>query len=345
MSLSDLTRTEELPLFMRLMDLMHDGVMVVDLEEIVVYVNNRFCEITGFEREELIGNVATEVLLEQEVMPIMKEKVQERSQRISENYEIKIAHKEGKEIWLRVSGSPILDVDNNVVGSIGLHTDITDKKLKDQQLKRALNEKELLLQETHHRVKNNLQVISSLMSLQLKKVETREDAMEAFMTCQKRIYAMSVIHDIVYDFGESGKINFKKYCEKLINHLCNAMGTEEHNVVIEKCLEVEYMDVDDALTCGLLINELLANSIEHAFTGLGGKIKLSIVNNEGKIRFGFEDNGKGLPTNFDINRGESLGLQLIQSFVERLDGQLEIQGYNGFKFGVTFPNVAELAPA
>jgi len=345
MSLSDLTRTEELPLFMRLMDMMHDGVMIVDLEEIVVYVNDRFCEITGFEREELIGNVATEILLGQEVMPIMRGKVKERSQRISENYEIKITHKDGKKIWLRVSGSPILDVDNNVVGSIGLHTDISDKKLKDQQLKSALNEKELLLQETHHRVKNNLQVISSLMSLQLKKVETREDAMEAFMTCQKRIHAMSVIHDIVYDFGESGKINFKKYCEKLVNHLSHALGTSEQNVVIEKCLEVEYMDVDDALTCGLLINELLANSIEHAFTELGGTIKLSIVNREDKIRFGFEDNGKGLPANFDINKGESLGLQLIQSFVERLDGRLEIESLNGFKLGVIFPHAPELAPA
>lgn len=345
MSLSDLTRTEELPLFMRLMDLMHDGVMVVDLKEVVVYVNDRFCDITGFNREELIGNIATEILLGQEVMPIMKEKVKERSQRISENYEIKITHKEGNGIWLRVSGSPILDVDNNVVGSIGLHTDITDKKLKDQQLKRALNEKELLLQETHHRVKNNLQVISSLMSLQLKKVETREDAMEAFVTCQKRIYAMSVIHDIVYDFGESGKINFKKYCEKLINHLCNALGTSEYNVIIEKSLEVDCMDVDDALTCGLLINELLANSIEHAFTEHGGVIKLSIVNKEDMIRFVFEDNGKGLPANFDINKGESLGLQLIKSFVERLDGQLEIQSCNGFKIGVTFPNAAELTPA
>lgn len=339
--LSDLTRTDELPLFMRLMDMMHDGVMVVDLNEVVVYVNNRLCEITGYTHNELVGNVAADVLLKEEAAPTMRKKVKERSQRISENYEIKVRRKDGREIWLRISGSPILDVDNKVVGSIGLHTDITEKKEYEQRLKSTLSEKALLLKETHHRVKNNLQVISSLMSLQIKTINTREDAIEAFVTCQKRIYAMSVIHDIVYDFGDSGMINFTMYGAKLISHLCRALGTKEQNILVDTNLAVNRMNVDDALTCGLLINELLTNSVEHAFDGNGGSVVLSITHEKKKIKFSFSDDGKGLPDNFDPNFGDSLGLSLIQSFADRLDGQLDISGRDGASFQIVFPKKEE----
>ena len=101
------------------------------------------------------------------------------------------------------------------------------------------------------------------------------------------------------------------------------------------------MNVDDALICGLLINELLTNSVEHAFEGNGGSVALSITDEKKKIKFSFSDDGKGLPDNFDPNLGDSLGLSLIQSFADRLDGQLDINGRDGASFQIVFPKKEE----
>jgi len=143
-ALIKLTGTNDVRLYISLIEMMNDGVMIVDNEERVIFVNYRFCAITGYSKSELIGKVAAEILVAKKVKSTMDEKVQERAYGISESYEVEVIRKSGDKAWLRISGSPIYDVKGEVVGSIGLHADITLEKVKERSLNQSLSkEKEL----------------------------------------------------------------------------------------------------------------------------------------------------------------------------------------------------------
>lgn len=337
-SISDFEDLTNLPLFKGIMDSINDGALIVDLNDRIIYVNNKMCEITGYDRIDLIGKTATSVFLNKESTSKIKREIKKRNKLLSDSYEIVLNKKDGKECWVRISGSPILDAENNVIGSIGLHTDITLQKENEAALKKALKEKELLLQETHHRVKNNMQIVSSLMSLQVGKIKNAEDAKEAFITCQKRIKAIAVLHEIIYKCDDSGKINFSSYCNKIIEELQKALGLKEQNITISHTSSIGKMEMENALTCGMLLNELVVNCVEHAFPKSGGAINVFVENQGENTILKVKDNGKGLPADFLLRQENSLGLLLIKAFVEQLDGALEIVNKNGTSFVITFPS-------
>jgi PAS domain S-box-containing protein len=340
-SISPISGFEDLtthPLFKGIMDSMNDGALIVDLNDKIVYANNKMCEITGYDRFELIGEIATKIFLNNGSTSKIKRRIKKRKKLLSDSYELVLTKKDKKKCWVRISGSPIVDEENNVVGSIGLHTDITLRKENEAALKKALKEKELLLQETHHRVKNNMQIVSSLMSLQAGKIKNAEEAKEAFITCQKRIKAIAILHEIIYKCDDSGKINFNSYCKKIIEELRDALGLEEQNISLSHISSIGNMEMENALTCGMLINELVFNCVEHAFTKNGGAITLLVKNHGKNTILKIKDNGKGLPSDFSLIEEDSLGLLLIEAFVEQLDGVLEVENKNGASFTVKFPS-------
>ncbi|NQX96580.1 MAG: PAS domain S-box protein [Flavobacteriales bacterium] len=323
-------------IFEGIMDSMNDGILIVNLNDKIIYANKKICEITGYNLSELIGYQATE-LLNKDFVSEMEGKIKERNRYFSDSYELTLIKKNGKKVWVRISASPILDLDNKVVGSIGVHTDITERKNQDKILSKTLKEKELLLQETHHRVKNNMQLVSSLMSLQAAELRTAEDAKVAFITCQKRIKSIAVLHEIIYKCGDSGKIDFNIYCEKIINELKEVLGFSSQKTTIKQTCSIGSMNMENALTCGMLINELVINCSKHAFYSAGGEINISISSEKNTTILKIEDNGKGLPSGFSLTKGGSLGFLLIGAFVEQLDGNVEIKNNNGASFIITFP--------
>ena len=335
-SISDLTGSDKLPLFKRLMESINQGVLIVDLDEKIIFVNSEFCEMSGYDLEEVVGEYAPKILLGVEWSDKMNAKLEDRKQRKSETYQIEIIRKDGTPRWMNISASPILDANDQVVGAIGMHTDITEKIEHEKALKKALQEKELLLQETHHRVKNNLQVISSLMNLQSAMISEETDIEGAFAKCRSRINAMATLHEIVYKYGESGKINFLEYCETLIQQIRQILAVQEQNVQITTNIAPTFLSVDDALSCGMYINELMSNSVEHAFDGNGGEISLVVTNRNDKISIVISDNGQGLPDKFNIEESKTLGMQLITSFAEKLNAELIIDGDNGSTFKLSF---------
>ena len=336
-SISDFENLQNLPLFKGIMDSMNDGALIVDLNDRIVYANNKMCEMTGYTRLELMGETATKLLLNKDFAPQMETKIKERQQLRSDSYELVLNKKNGEKVWVRISGSPIVDLENSVVGSIGIHTDITQRKKNEITLNKALKEKELLLREIHHRVKNNMQIISSLMSLQVAEINTAEEAREAFITCQKRIKAIAVLHEIIYKCDDSGQIDFNTYCEKIIDELDEALGLESQNITISQSSTLGKMEMENALTCGMLINELVLNCVEHAFTKEGGNINISASTENKMIVLKIEDNGKGIPKDFSLTQPKSLGLLLVGAFVEQLDGIIEIEKTRGASFVITFP--------
>ncbi len=209
---------------------------------------------------------------------------------------------------------------------------------KERELEAALTEKVTLLKEIHHRVKNNLQIISSLLSLQSSKV--RDPATLAqFQDSQDRIRSMALIHERLYRSGDLARIEFRSYLCDLIGHLFTSYQARHDGVTFKVEADDIALDVDIAIPCGLLVNELVSNALKHAFPdGRGGEIKIGMRDDgAGYYRLVMQDNGVGFPAEVDYRSTASLGLQLVNSLTRQLGGKIELQVDAGTTFVICFP--------
>lgn len=208
----------------------------------------------------------------------------------------------------------------------------------NEKLQSSVQEKETLLKELHHRVKNNLQVIASLLRLQSSYVQNPQDR-ELFKDSENRVRSMSLIHEKLYRSQEMGEVDAQDYIYTVVNNLVSSYGISSERIKIDFSLQSIALDVDTAIPCGLIVNELVSNCFKYAFLGRStGTIEVYFIQESPrKIRFGVEDNGRGLPKDFDLEQINSLGLQLVQNLVEQLEGDLNIIGNQGTQIQVTFP--------
>ncbi|MBE9529267.1 MAG: PAS domain S-box protein, partial [Proteobacteria bacterium] len=245
---------------------------------------------------------------------------------------------DGKEKWVHALGEAITDESGTVVEIIGTVQDITERKSVEEAIKKSLAEKEVLLKEVHHRVKNNLQVISSILNLQSGYI-TDESLLSIFKESQDRIKSMALIHEKLYRSNELTSIDFQEYVETLSATLfCSyALG---QNVKFSVDVADVRMDVDVAVQLGLLLNELCSNAMKHAFPdNRPGEltIKLGATEDKGLYMLSVADDGVGLPDDFDIESTTSMGVRLIGAMVTQLEGTLKIERTDGTKFEITFP--------
>lgn len=252
------------------------------------------------------------------------------------------AAKDGK-IWF-IQAIPIIDDHDNIIGTLETCKDITESKKADQLRKKEIN----------HRIKNNLQIVSSLLDLQAEKFSDKK-VIEAFKESENRIISISLIHKELYESGDLDYLDFSSYLHKLMKDLLKSYNTE--NLGIRVHLEVDriFLGVDTAVSLGIIINELFTNSMKYAFSpGKGGDINISLfrdgaeTNPENELpgsgsyenlKLIFSDNGKGLPENFDFRTAESLGLQLVNALVDQIDGSLHLDRENGTKFTIKFRDI------
>jgi PAS domain S-box-containing protein len=285
----------------------------------------------------------------------------------------------GKEGFFEAYYSPIFDIDKKVVGGIAvlrdstqrkynlealertkeelekrviertaalslvnddLRNEISERKKAEEQINASLHEKVVLLREIHHRVKNNLQVISSLLNLQSGYIEDKK-SLEIFRESQNRVRSMALIHEKLYQSKELNKIEFSEYINSLIKDLFNSYKVNGR-ITLESSVEGIYFEIDTAILCGLIINELVSNSLKHAFPdGKKGKVFIMInkVEENGNCKYSLiiKDDGIGFPPNLDFRKTESLGLQLVTTLTEQLGGviQLNRNDYTEFKIDFT----------
>lgn len=245
--------------------------------------------------------------------------------------------KNGSVIWVESQSTCICDEAGNVIGMRGVTMDITEQIKFEQQLSSSLKEKEILLKEIHHRVKNNMQVISSLLSLQAKTIPDKE-TQELFDESRNRIRSMALIHEKLYQSKDLFLIDFKSYVVDLLNNLMISYGFRSKNIHAEINIENITFDIDSAITMGLIINELASNAYKHAFKGRReGKIAVSVNKQNGSFVLIVKDNGVGLPGNVDVKRSESLGLQLVETLIDQLHGKCEIINNGGTEVRIEFP--------
>jgi two-component sensor histidine kinase len=216
--------------------------------------------------------------------------------------------------------------------------DITERKHAEEQVKKSLKEKEALLQEIHHRVKNNMQVISSLLKLQSRYAKDLS-AEQTLLESQNRVRTMALIHDKLYQSGDLSKIDFGDYVRSLINELLRFAGEKRTKIDISMDFEDIYLSADTAIPCGLIINEMFTNSIKHAFPEQQrGNVTISLsMDASGEYHLVYSDNGIGIPEDVDFRSSHSLGLELIILLAEhQLRGSVELDRGEGTRFDIRF---------
>jgi PAS domain S-box-containing protein len=219
-----------------------------------------------------------------------------------------------------------------------------ERKRVEEQLNASLKEKEVLLKEIHHRVKNNMQVISSLLNLQSSRIKSQE-ILEMFKESQDRIRSMSLIHERLYQSADLAKIDFSHYIQNLANHLFQSYRIDPEAVALKTNVRDVSLDINKAIPCGLIINELVSNSLKYAFPQVKdadkkklkkGEISIQLTADDGKVILLVKDNGVGLPSDLEIETADSFGLQLVTTLVAQLNGKINIKRKPGTTFKIIF---------
>lgn len=215
--------------------------------------------------------------------------------------------------------------------------DITERKREEDKVRSSLREKEILLKEIHHRVKNNLQIISSLLNLQSAHIRDPR-ALEVFKEGQGRVRSMALIHEKLYQSEDLARVDFSEYIRNLAAYLFRSYEVHAGAVALGVEAEDVLLGVDTAIPCGLIINELVSNSLKHAFPGGGvGSINIRLrPADAGRLTLTVADDGVGLPDGFDVSRTSSLGLQLVNTLARQLGGEVLVGCGAGAEFSITF---------
>ena len=237
-----------------------------------------------------------------------------------------------KEIFL----NPIYNNAKEIIEISGIGHDISEKTVSEQKLKESLKEKEVLLKEVHHRVKNNLQVISSILNLQSSYIKDQK-TLDILRESKNRIKSMSFIHESLYQNSNFSEINFSEYIVSLSKNLVHSYGIYDYLINLDLSVGNISLNLDISIPCGLIINELVSNSLKYAFKdGDKGVIKIELFENNGYVNLIVQDNGLGLPKDINYKDTDSLGLQLVITLVEQINGTIELDNSKGVKYTIVF---------
>ncbi len=251
--------------------------------------------------------------------------------------EYRFLHQDGSYRWLRDGMKLLKDANNKPIEIIGSIVDISDRKRAEDQIRASLKEKEVMLKEIHHRVKNNLQVVSSLLKLQAGYIKD-DRTLEVFKESQNRVRAMALIHEKLYQSDDLAKTNFAEYIRSLVNDLFRSYSISSRSIKLNLDVGEVRLSIDTAIPCGLIINELVSNSLKHAFLSTD-QCEIGIyLHNNGQDCYTLivQDNGCGLPPEIDFRRTRSLGLQLVCSLVKQLHGTIDLSNHAGAQFRISF---------
>jgi PAS domain S-box-containing protein len=322
----------------------NEGIFIIDAETIITYANTKMADMLGYTLEEVVGRVIWDFVSEGSKV-VLKLGQKRRQQGINESYELELICKDGSSLWVIINAKSLFD-NGRFMGSISMLTDITKRKEAEEAL---ANIEIARKKEIHHRIKNNLQVISSLLDLQAEKFNNREDiqdseVLEAFRESQDRVISMALIHEELYKGGGFDALNFSSYIEKLAENLFRTYRIGNANLSLNMDLEENiFFDMDIAVPLGIIVNELVSNSLKHAFSEKEGEIRIKLCREEKSTKtqeslfsLAVSDNGKGISEKIDLENIESLGLKLVNILVEQLDGNIKLNRNYGTEFRISF---------
>ncbi len=254
--------------------------------------------------------------------------------------EYRFLHFDGTYRWLRDSMKMLNDQSIEVIGSV---VDISDRKWAEDQIRASLQEKEVMLKEIHHRVKNNLQVVSSLLKLQAGHIQDKR-IIEVFKESQNRVSAMALIHEKLYQSEDLAKTHFSEYIHSLATALFRSYSANSRSIQLHLNVQDVRLSIDTAIPCGLIINELVSNSLKYAFPpGETGEIQIQLqadpsheLSEFTRYQLIVRDNGQGFPPDLDFRNTKSLGLQLVCTLIRQLRGEITLNAESGVQFTIAF---------
>ena len=252
----------------------------------------------------------------------------------NERYETKGIDINGNDQYFQTHVGPKFN-DDKVIGLVLFIRNITDRKISEDKIKQSLSEKEVLLKEVQHRVKNNLQIISSILNLQSSTISDKS-TLELLKNSQDRIRSMSLIHELLYQTKDFSTIQFSEYIKSIATNLFHSYN-QNKKIVLEQDLDDIQLNLDLAIPCGLIVNELITNALKYAFDEKeAGLVKIGLKEEKGLINLIISDDGKGFPKNINFRETSSLGMQLVVSLVEQVDGEILLNSEKGTQYTVTF---------
>ena len=340
-SISDITEGREAERRLRLLATTitstRDCISITDLNDNILFVNDAFLRTYGYTEEELIGRHIS-LVRSQRAAPDLVAQVGPGTLAGGWYGEVLNRRSDGTEFPVELWTSPVRNDEGEPVAMVGVARDITERKRADEHIKTSLREKEVLLKEIHHRVKNNLQVISSLLSLQAEYLKD-EAMVKIFRESQNRVKSMALIHEKIYQSRNLAEVDFGEYLRELATQLFRSYGIGTHGIFMNINADKVVLGVDRAIPCGIIVNELVSNALKYAFPGkAGGRVDISLhANGNGEIVLTVRDNGVGLPPDIDFETSDSLGLMLVRMLSEQLQGEVKLcPGEPGTEFTLTF---------
>ena len=327
-------------LLAQLIDLAEDAIISVGGDQRIVLYNQGAERVFGYSPREVIGRPLDILLPEsmaqhhrKQVADFAKSTVAARSMR--EREQIRGRRKDGTEFPAEASISKV-NAEGQTLLTVILR-DVTERVAADHKLQDSLREKEALLREIHHRVKNNLQVMSSLLGLQSRAV-SKQETRRAFEDSQDRIHSMALLHDMLCRSGNLARIDLAEYTQQLAAYLFRSYCIDAEHIRLSTQLDPVYLDLDGAVPYGLIVNELVANALRHAFPeGRRGEIHIELRKlPDRRIRLTVRDDGVGLGSEEGWQKGNSLGFRLVRMLAEQLAGDLEIRSSAPTEFQLIF---------
>jgi PAS domain S-box-containing protein len=316
-----------------LIDNLSSGILVEDEQRRVRHVNQAFCELFNVPtpKESLFETDSRLILSKSKPFADRIDVIRKQGEAL---FDEELAF---QDLTLKRDYVPLVISDQDHF-HLWQYQNITDAKQAEQKIKSSLSEKEVLLKEIHHRVKNNLQIICSLLSLQSNRIKDQE-ILEIFSDSQNRVKAMALVHERLYESQDLSRVDFPGYTRNLTDHLIKSYQAASKSIQLNLEVESVPMNINTAVPCGLIINELVSNSLKYAFDEReNGLILIRLSQpNPWQLRLIVKDDGVGLPAGFDLDEVRTLGLKLVKGLAQQIGGEISFKNRDGTEFDIQFP--------
>ncbi|WP_321423331.1 PAS domain S-box protein [uncultured Methanobacterium sp.] len=331
----ELTESEEK--YRTLFDKDPDYNLLINVDGVIVEINKALTNLLGLSKNELVGKNFTELgkMEPEDISFILGKLSLLLDGNVIEPFEIRFKDKNNDIHWGLIHITPIMD-NGKISYVLVIATDITRQKSAENEIKTSLGEKEALLREIHHRVNNNMQIISSLLNLQ-KEYVSEDETRDVLQDSQSRVKSMAMVHEKLYLSGDLSHINFKQYTEKLVSDIFYTYESQIDRIRPIFNLENVELNMETAIPLGLIINELVANSLKFAFpNNKKGSITVEMKTKNGEYALIVSDDGIGFPADIDFKKTNSLGLKMVNNLVNQLDGEITLDRSHGTEYKITF---------
>lgn len=318
-----------------LVENMNEIIYVLNDKAEIEYISPNFAELSGYSYSEIIGKCFVDFVHPEDKQGRI-ERFKTALSGANEVTEYRFVTKDGRTFWMRTSARPVIR-QGRVAGVQGILNDITDRKQAEEEIKKQLSEKETILKEVHHRVKNNLASVEGFLQLQLEAIDNPE-ALSTLHDAIARVQSMRVLYDKLLVSEAYQEVSVKDYIESLVDSIIASFNYNIEITVNKQITDFNFA-TKDLFSLGMIINELITNTMKYSFVGRdSGLITVSLDKVENHVTLTVQDNGNGLPDGFDVNESQGFGLMLVSMLTQQMGGSFTMEDHNGtrniVKFGI-----------